>query len=142
MCAVSPVNQSMVSSSKELNMSASLSTTLVSLVVVLTMSIPSPVTGFDITKLLSQYPAFGSFSNYLTQTQLAGEVNTRAAITVLAVDNAGMAPVSGKSMDVIKKVLSLHVILDYFDVQKFQHLGNQTITVTTLFQASGQADAL
>ncbi|MCI33630.1 fasciclin-like arabinogalactan protein 14, partial [Trifolium medium] len=50
-----------------------------------------------------------------------------------------MAPISGKPMDVIKKILSVHVILDYYDDKKFQNMRNQNVTVTTLFQASGQA---
>ncbi|KAF1887032.1 hypothetical protein Lal_00046270 [Lupinus albus] len=80
--------------------------------------------------------------NYLAQTNLAADINNRNSITVLAVDNSGMAPVSGKSMDVIKNVLSLHVILDYFDVQKLQHLQNKSITVRTLFDTSDQAHGL
>ncbi|KAJ1405859.1 FAS1 domain [Sesbania bispinosa] len=99
-------------------------------------------TSTDITKLLSQYPSYSSFSNYLTQTQLATEINSRHSVTVLAVDNSGLGPISGKPMDVIKKVLSIHVILEYYDVQKLQHLGNQTITVTTLFQTTGRAKGM
>jgi hypothetical protein len=109
------------------------------LILLIIMLFPLSITCFDITKILSQYPAYSSYSNYLTQTQLASEINSRQTITVLAVDNSGMAPISGKPMDVIKKVLSIHVILDYFDVQKFQNMGNQTITASTLFQSSGQA---
>lgn len=116
---------------------SSLSTILLSFSLVF----PS-VTCFDITKLLSQYPAYSTFSNYLTQTQLAGDINSRNSITVLAVDNAGMAPISGKSMHVIKKVLSIHVILDYFDVQRLQHLQNQSVTVRTLLDSSGQVQGL
>jgi hypothetical protein len=103
------------------------------------MLFPLSITCFDITKLLSQYPEYSSYSNYLTQTQLATEINTKQPITVLAVDNSGMAPISGKPMDVIKKILSIHALLDYYDVQKFQSLRNQNITLTTLFQTTGQA---
>jgi hypothetical protein len=103
------------------------------------MFFPLSITCFDITKLLSQYPEYSSYSNYLTQTQLATEINTKQPITILAVDNSGMAPISGKPMDVIKKILSIHALLDYYDVQKFQSLRNQNITLTTLFQTTGQA---
>lgn len=106
------------------------------------MVLPSIVTCFDISKMLAQYPAYSSFSSYLTQSQLAEEINTRQTITVLAVDNGGMGPISGKPMDVIKKVLSIHVILDYFDVQKLYDMANQTLTVATLLQASGQAQGM
>ncbi|KAK7262025.1 hypothetical protein RIF29_28353 [Crotalaria pallida] len=104
--------------------------------------LPSSVTCFDITKLLSHFPAYSTLSNYLTQTNLAHDINTRNSITVLVVDNSGMAPLSGKSMDVIKKVLSLHTILDYFDVQRLQHLNNQSVTVRTLLDTTGQAHGL
>jgi hypothetical protein len=103
------------------------------------MLFPLSITCFDITNLLSQYPAYSSYSNYLTQTQLATEINSKSTITVLVVDNSGMAPISGKPMDVIKKILSIHVLLDYFDVQKFQNMRNQNVTVNTLFQTTGQA---
>jgi hypothetical protein len=103
------------------------------------MLFPLSITCFDITNLLSQYPAYSSYSNYLTQTQLATEINSKSTITVLVVDNSGMAPISGKPMDVIKKILSIHALLDYYDVPKFQSLRNQNITLTTLFQTTGQA---
>ncbi|KAJ7962718.1 Fasciclin-like arabinogalactan protein [Quillaja saponaria] len=86
-----------------------------------------------------QYPDYTTFNNYLTQTQLADQINSRQTITVLAVDNSGLSPIWGKPMKIIKMALSLHVILDYYDVQKLQHLENKTVTVTTLFQTSGHA---
>lgn len=96
---------------------------------------------FNITKLLGERQEFSAFNNYLTQTKLNDEINRRQTITVLAVDSAAMAPLSGKPLDVIKKILSVHVILDYFDVEKITKLGisNKTSTLTTLFQASGSA---
>ncbi|KAF8364797.1 hypothetical protein HHK36_033226 [Tetracentron sinense] len=101
----------------------------------------SSATSFNITKLLGQYPEFKTFNDYLTQTQLASEINRRQTITVLAVDNTALSSLSGVSTDVIKKVLSLHVVLDYFDADKLQKLSNKTALLTTLFQASGGATA-
>ncbi|KAI4355870.1 hypothetical protein L6164_004600, partial [Bauhinia variegata] len=99
---------------------------------------PSTITSLDIAKVLSQNPSFTTFTNYLTQTQLVGQINNRQTVTVLAVDNAAMSPISGKSMDFITKVLSIHVILDYYDVKKLQHLDGKFAQVTTLYQSSGQ----
>ncbi|KAF5732539.1 hypothetical protein HS088_TW17G00066 [Tripterygium wilfordii] len=99
----------------------------------------SNIYSFNITNTLSQYSDFSSFSDYLTKTQLVSEINSRKTITVLAVDNGNISPISGQPTDTMKKILSLHVILDYYDVQKLQKLSNKTAKLTTLFQASGQA---
>ncbi|KAL3512012.1 hypothetical protein ACH5RR_024729 [Cinchona calisaya] len=98
------------------------------------------VNAFNITQLLSQYPDFSTFNDYLTQTQLAGAINSRQTITVLAVDNGNMSPVSGKPPDVLKSIMSLHVILDYYDVPKIQHLPKKTAILTTLLQTNGKAN--
>ncbi|CAK7336371.1 unnamed protein product [Dovyalis caffra] len=97
------------------------------------------VTASNITQILSQYPDFSTFNDYLTQTQLAGEINSRQTITVLVVENGNISPLSGKPKDEIKNILSVHVILDYFDVAKLQKLQNKTAILTTLFQSSGLA---
>lgn len=101
----------------------------------------SAATAFNITKLLSQFPDLSNLNDLLTQTKLNDQINSRQTITVLAVNNAGLSDLSGKPMDLVKKVLSAHVILDYYDVQKITEVGvsNKTTTLTTLFQASGSA---
>ena len=96
----------------------------------------------DITKILSQSPDLSQFSKLLTETKVADEINSRQTITVLALNNGAMSSLAGKPQDVLKKILSVHVVLDYFDVQKLTKLSltNKTgPTLTTLFQASGQA---
>ncbi|KAI4356191.1 hypothetical protein L6164_000233 [Bauhinia variegata] len=110
-----------------------------SLFVSLFLAFPSTTTSFDIARVLAQNSSFSTFSNYLTQTQLVSQINNRETITVLVVDNGAMSSISGKSMDFIKKVLSIHVILDYYDVKKLQHFDNKFVQVTTLYQASGLA---
>ncbi|XP_059639556.1 fasciclin-like arabinogalactan protein 14 [Cornus florida] len=94
---------------------------------------------FNITNLLDKYSDFSSFNNYLTRTGLAGEINSRRTITVLAVDNSALSSVEGKSSDMLKNVLSVHIVLDYYDVSKLQHLPNKSMILTTLFQTSGHA---
>ncbi|KAL7114351.1 hypothetical protein ACP275_04G115700 [Erythranthe tilingii] len=94
---------------------------------------------FNITQILGQYPDFSSFNTYLTQANLAGDINSRQTITVLVVENSNTSPLSGLSPDALKSILSVHVVLDYFDAPKIQKLSNTSTTVTTLFQASGLA---
>lgn len=96
-------------------------------------------TAFNITKILGQYPDFSTYNDYLTQTQVAAAINQRQTITVLVVDNSAVSRLSGKSIDEIKKILSLHVVLDYYDLPKLQKLSNKTSLLTTLFQSSGLA---
>merc|ERR1712137_51614 len=97
----------------------------------------STTSAFNITRLLGRFPEFSSFKQYLTQTQLAEQINSRNTITVLVVDNQALASLSGKPLDVVKNVLSIHVVLDYYDVAKLNALPNKTALLTTLFQSSG-----
>lgn len=96
----------------------------------------------DIAKILSQNPDFSQFSKLITETKVADEINSRQTITVLALNNGAMSSLAGKPQDLLKKMLSVHVVLDYFDLEKITKLSisNKTgPTLTTLFQASGQA---
>ncbi|XP_042043180.1 fasciclin-like arabinogalactan protein 14 [Salvia splendens] len=95
--------------------------------------------GFDITQILNQYPDFSNFNSYLSQTNLASAINSRNTITVLVVDNANIASLSSRSPDVIKNILSVHIILDYYDVTKLQQLTATSPLPTTLFQSTGLA---
>ncbi|XP_057767745.1 fasciclin-like arabinogalactan protein 14 [Salvia miltiorrhiza] len=95
--------------------------------------------GYDITQILNKYPDFSTFNSYLTQTNLASAINSRNTITVLVVDNANLAPLSSKSLDVIKNILSVHVLLDYYDVAKLQQLTAASPLPTTFFQTTGLA---
>lgn len=102
----------------------------------------SACVAIDIAKSLSRNPDFSQFSKALTDTKVAEQTNSRQTITVLAVNNGAMDALAGKPRDVLKKILSVHVILDYFDLERLNKLSitNKTgPTLTTLFQASGQA---
>lgn len=124
---------------RKMNPKASSSLLSLSLFLVLVSS----TTAIDITKLLGQHKDFSTFNNYLTQTKLNEEINRRQSITVLAVDNSAISSLSGKPLDEIKRILSVHVVLDYYDVEKITKLGiaNKTASLTTLFQASGLAQS-
>ncbi|KAJ4831571.1 hypothetical protein Tsubulata_013193 [Turnera subulata] len=99
----------------------------------------SRVVAFNITKILSDSSGdFSTFNDLLTQTGLAGDINSHSTITVLAVDNGAASALNGKSKDLMKSYLSLHVILDYFDKKKLGSI-KKSQEVTTLFQSSGKA---
>ncbi|XP_051133633.1 fasciclin-like arabinogalactan protein 1 [Andrographis paniculata] len=94
----------------------------------------------NITAILAKFPEFSTFNDYLTQTRLAAEINRRQTITVCAVDDAGMEDLLTKnySINVVKNVLSLHVLLDYFDRKKLRNLTGGSDLTATVFQASGE----
>ncbi|KAF9681390.1 hypothetical protein SADUNF_Sadunf06G0220800 [Salix dunnii] len=100
----------------------------------------SASTAFNITKILAQYPEFANFNDLLSQSGLAQEVNSRQTITVLALDNGSIDGLSGRPLDIAKRILSAHVILDYYDQIKLSKLQKASTIVTTLYQASGVAE--
>lgn len=114
------------------------SSSLLCLALVLAVS-SAVVHAFDITKLLGQSPEFATFNKYLTETKLVDQINKRNTITVLAVDDAGLGAISGKSPEAIKAILSTHVVLDYFDEKKLMEAQGSKQILTTLYQASGLA---
>ncbi|XP_008228867.1 PREDICTED: mucin-17-like [Prunus mume] len=102
-------------------------------------SSPSSST-FNITKFLNNYPEFNQFNTYLTETQVCDQINARSTVTVLVVNNTAMSSLVGKSTEIKKKVLSLHVVMDYYTSQSFHNLpSSQTTQLTTLLQSSFQS---
>ncbi|XP_072991638.1 fasciclin-like arabinogalactan protein 14 [Typha latifolia] len=93
----------------------------------------------NITEMLADFSDFSTFNSYLTQTKIADEINSRETITVLAVDNSAIGPITSLSADVQKNVLAVHVILDYYDPVKLDSLSNKTALFTTLYQTTGTA---
>lgn len=115
---------------------AAFSAALLILSAVLTTS-----TAHNISHILSQNPEFSTFSHYLTLTRLASEIDRHSTITVLAVNNAAMDDLIAKDLSIytVKNILSLHVLVDYFDAKKLHQITNGTALVSTLFQATGSA---
>lgn len=109
------------------------------LLAVLLAGLASSASAFNITRLLGDLSDFSSFNNLLTQTKLAEEINRRQTITVLALDNSASGSISSLSPDVQRKVLAMHVVLDYYDTAKLEAIKGKSATFTTLFQSSGQA---
>lgn len=96
---------------------------------------------FNITILLGRYPGFEQFNQLLTQTQLAEDINRRSTITVLGLPNDRLGTVMQMTEDAQKKILSLHIVLDYYDMIKLNKLAPASkTTLTTLYQSSGVAD--
>ncbi|XP_050379692.1 fasciclin-like arabinogalactan protein 14 [Argentina anserina] len=95
---------------------------------------------FNITDILSNYKDFSTFNDYLTRTTIADQINKRDSLTIFVVDNDGMGSITKKSLDMVAKLLSVHVALEYFDTKKLQQLPTDEPTImTTLLQANGQA---
>ncbi|CAO2045734.1 unnamed protein product [Urochloa humidicola] len=103
------------------------------------VGLASPAAAFNITRLLGEFSDFSTFNSLLSQAKLADEINRRQTITVLAVDNGAASGISSLASDVQRKVLSMHVVLDYYDKAKLEAIKNHTTLLTTMFQSSGQA---
>ncbi|XP_059312863.1 fasciclin-like arabinogalactan protein 8 [Lycium ferocissimum] len=104
-------------------------------------SISISIHAHNITEILSHFPEYSEFNSYLSQTKLADEINSRQTITVLALPNGAMSSVVGKHpLSVIKNVLSLHILLDYFDGTKLHKISDGTTLSTTLYQTTGNAN--
>ncbi|KAL6640251.1 hypothetical protein ACP70R_022100 [Stipagrostis hirtigluma subsp. patula] len=103
------------------------------------VGLAAPAAAFNITRLLGEFPDFSTFNGLLSQTKLADEINRRQTITVLALDNGAASGVSSLPSDVHRKVLAMHVVLDYYDTAKLGAIKNKSALLTTLFQSSGRA---
>ncbi|KAL9439798.1 hypothetical protein AB3S75_018634 [Citrus x aurantiifolia] len=122
-----------------MELKASSSLVVLTALVLLFSSSSVSVNGFDIIKILSNHPNLLAFSDLLSQTKLNEAINKRKTITVLAVDNSSIGGLSDRPVDEIKNILSVHVILDYYDVNKLKKLP-KTSSWTTMFQSTGNAN--
>ncbi|TVU06645.1 hypothetical protein EJB05_49869, partial [Eragrostis curvula] len=97
--------------------------------------------GFNITKILAEHPEYSQFNKLLTQTRLAGDINRRRTITVLAVANGDMGDLTSGhySLGTLRHILELHIIVDYFDAKKLKQLSHGATAASTMFQQSGAA---
>lgn len=97
--------------------------------------------GYNITRMLATHPEFSTFNHYLTITRLANEINRRQTITILAVDNSGMAGLLAKHFSIltIRNVLALHILTDYYGSKKLHQLTHSSTLASSVFQSSGRA---
>ncbi|KAL0393885.1 UNVERIFIED_CONTAM: Fasciclin-like arabinogalactan protein 14 [Sesamum latifolium] len=107
---------------------------------VLLISSAATTSAFNITLMLEHYPEFSEFNNLLSRTGLAAEINRRRTVTVLALSAGRLGALNSRTEDVQKRILSNHVVLDYYDTTKLNKLKNGKAVLTTLYQASGTAD--
>ncbi|XP_075476654.1 fasciclin-like arabinogalactan protein 8 [Primulina tabacum] len=95
----------------------------------------------NITEILEAYPEYSEFNDLLSQTKVADEINSREPVTVCVLPNGGLSSYTGKyPLSVINRILSLHVLLDYFDGPKLHKISEGSILSTTLYQTTGNAD--
>ncbi|KAL2502646.1 putative fasciclin-like arabinogalactan protein 1 [Forsythia ovata] len=75
----------------------------------------------NITHILAKFLEFSTFNHYLSKTHPMEDINWQETIIVCAVDNVGS---TSKTLSIsgIKNVLSIHVLLDYFDAKKLHRL--------------------
>lgn len=97
----------------------------------------------NITSILAASgPKYSEFNRYLTETNIAQQINSRQSITVLAVDNDSLSPLKHYVGADINNQLSLHVLLDYYGNKKLHQLVDGNTNVTTLFQTTGIATGM
>lgn len=95
----------------------------------------------NITEILADYPEYSEFNDLLSKTKLSDEINSREPVTVCVLPNGGLSSYTGKyPISVIKSILSMHVLLDYFDGPKLHKISEGSILSTTLYQTTGNAD--
>nr|XP_043626391.1 fasciclin-like arabinogalactan protein 10 [Erigeron canadensis] len=107
---------------------------------IITTTILTFTKAHNITAILSPFPEYSQFNNYLTQTKLDDDINSHETITVLVLNNGIMSSLADKHpLSVIKAVLSLHILLDYYDNKKLHAISDGTTLSTTLYQTTGNA---
>ncbi|CAN6472656.1 unnamed protein product [Victoria cruziana] len=99
--------------------------------------------GFNVTTFLSSFPDLSSFNHLLTTTDVAGDLDRRSSLTILAVSNhlldstrLGSLPSSQ-----ISDVLRYHVLLQYLDWSALHQIPAAGKLVATLYQTTGRAEA-
>lgn len=102
---------------------------------------PSSGEAIDIETAFKDAPRLAGFAKLITQANLVPNINEQSTVTILGVNDDGLGPASGLAPDVLQKVLAVHVVLDYYDQDKFNQMqANEAVTLATLFQTSGNAD--
>ncbi|KAF7008795.1 hypothetical protein CFC21_023480 [Triticum aestivum] len=118
---------------------ACLRATAAALLLTLASSAAATMTKFNITEVLNESLEFLTFNSLLSKTNLAEEINKRQTITILVVDNSAASGITSLPTDTQKKVLAVHVILDYYDPMKLENIKKGTALLTSLFQTTSAA---
>ncbi|WOL08583.1 hypothetical protein Cni_G17336 [Canna indica] len=79
--------------------------------------ISSASAAFDILEILEEFSdEYSTFTEYLTDTKIADEINSCSTVTVLLVANPDIAPLASLSGDALKQAIYTHVLADYYDL--------------------------
>ncbi|KAF8658607.1 hypothetical protein HU200_059068 [Digitaria exilis] len=106
---------------------------------------PSGNAAFNVTEILAPYPELKLFNMLLSKMLLAGEINSRSSITILATNNLCVEWLLRRTARLprtsVADIVSFHVVLDYIDAARLAALprGAQPIVFTTLYQTTGRA---
>ncbi|KAK2658366.1 hypothetical protein Ddye_004899 [Dipteronia dyeriana] len=112
---------------------------LLALVALVFVFSSSSVNALNILQQLKGYDNYGAFVDLLNQTKLYQKINERNTVTILALTNATIASIQGRSDDEKVAIMSSHVLLDYFDKIKLNKI-SKSVAITTLYQSSGVAN--
>ncbi|KAE8775436.1 fasciclin-like arabinogalactan protein 8 [Hordeum vulgare] len=96
--------------------------------------------GHNITEILDGYSEYSLYNNYLSQTKVCDEINSRSTVTSLVLTNGAMSSlVANLSLADVKNALRLLTLLDYYDPKKLHSLHGGSELTTTLYQTTGDA---
>ncbi|KAM0871745.1 hypothetical protein ACQ4PT_039183 [Festuca glaucescens] len=117
---------------------------LAALAVAVALAAATAAEGYNITKILGEYPEYSQFNKLLTETRLAADINKRRTITVLAVANGDMGDLaaSGRTLQTKRHMLQMHVLVDYYGGKKLHQLAHGVTACSTMFQESGAAQGM
>lgn len=113
----------------------------VALVALVVLALAAAAEGYNITKILGEYPEYSQFNKLLTQTRLAQDINKRRTITVLVVANGDMGSLTGggRTLQTIRHMLQIHVLVDYYGGKKLHQLAHGVTACSSMFQVPYQA---
>ncbi|KAL6645260.1 hypothetical protein ACP70R_016868 [Stipagrostis hirtigluma subsp. patula] len=102
------------------------------------------VRGRNITAFLAGYKDYKLYNQYLSETKVCDEINSRESVsmTVLVLSDDAMSTLAsdaGENLAAIKNALRLLTVLDYYDRKKVKKLPDGTESAATLYQATGDA---
>ncbi|CAN0862614.1 Fasciclin-like arabinogalactan protein 14 [Linum grandiflorum] len=103
------------------------------LIILLFLAIATSSSAFNVTNVLGPLSEFSTFSNYLAQAGVVPMMADLNNVTILAVDNANMGPISGKSRAEIERIMTMHVIPEYYDLHRLNSLPNGTALIRTVY---------
>ncbi|XAR58994.1 hypothetical protein NMG60_11014604, partial [Bertholletia excelsa] len=112
------------------------------LYLLLLASISTPISAQNVTSLLSSDPDLSDFTSLLISTDVAGDLNLRSSLTLLAVPNSFLkssSDLTHRSPINLSDVIRYHVLLEYLSWSDLRQIPAAGKLVTTLYQTTGRA---